>query len=149
MEHMERDRREELAYRRGVEETALAFFELVDDCDRALEALHELETPDAMRRGLETMRLRLLKHFEAIGFHPVDPLGDDFDPHRHQAVATEAGVGQDGVVTRVHRRGWLHGEKLVQAAMVTVRQGEPDQLPGEDEEAGLERRRRRPRRRET
>lgn len=144
------DQREEMAYRKGVEETALALFELVDDCDRALEALHELETPDAMRRGLETIRLRLLKHFESLGFYPVDPLGDLFDPHSHQAVATEAGLGQDGIVTRVHRRGWLHGEKLVQAAMVTVRQGEPDEvLPWEDdEEAGLERRRRRPRRRE-
>lgn len=146
-----RARAEEAAYRRGADETAGALFEIVDDCDRALASLRGLELPESVRRGLEGIQQRLVSQFETLGYQAFDPLGEEFDPHRHEAVSAEPGPGRNGVVIRVHRRGWLHGEYLVRAAQVTVRQGEPlpEQQPAAAEAVGngaLDRRRRRPRR---
>jgi molecular chaperone GrpE (heat shock protein) len=116
----------------------LGLLELVEDCHRALESLEELDVPDSLRQGLDGMRLRVIGHFERLGYRQLDPLGDEFDPRLHQAISVEAGPGPDGAVVKVHRRGWQRGEQLLVAALVTVRQGEQSSDPT--------RRRRRPRR---
>ena len=117
-------RLDESAYRRGAHEMASGLFELVDECEQALKALMDLDDPEGVQLGLEGMRGKLLRHFERMGYRSVDPLGEDFDPHLHEALAVEAGPGRDGAVVKVHRRGWFYEETIVVPAQVTVRQGE-------------------------
>lgn len=119
------------AYSRGVADTALALTEMVDDCDRALQSLIDLEAPEAVIAGLEKARTRMLAEFDKFGLQSLSPLEEEFDPLFHEAISTEPGSGKDNVIIRVHRRGWMQDGKLLRPALVTVRQG----LPGVEEES--------------
>jgi molecular chaperone GrpE len=54
---------------------------------------------------------------------PLEALGADFDPHLHQAVASEPAEGRrDGEVVEVLRKGYLLNERLLRPSMVKVAQ---------------------------
>ncbi len=62
---------------------------------------------------------------EKNGLERIDPVGDVFDPTRHEAVMHEpAGADDDpalSVVTEVLRIGYAWDGRVVRAAMVKVR----------------------------
>jgi molecular chaperone GrpE len=107
--------------RDGEKRTAESLFDLVDDCDRALQVLKS--DPEAMRAGVEQMRLRAIRRFKDLGFEPFAKVGDDFDPYLHQAVASIEG-GESGKIAEVHQRGWRDRDGLVRSAMVSVFSGD-------------------------
>ena len=52
---------------------------------------------------------------------PIEAKGADFDPHVHQAVATEPSEShRDNEVIEELRRGYRLGERLLRPAMVKV-----------------------------
>lgn len=125
---------EEEAFVRGARETALSFTDLVDDCDRAIQALAGSESDPTVRAGMESALARMLDHLARQGLHSISPLDEQFDPLFHEAIAVEPGDGKDGVVVRVHRRGWLLDETLIRPAIVTVCQGSPAEVSASEEE---------------
>ena len=55
------------------------------------------------------------------GVTTIEPLGADFDPHHHQAVAYEEVPGaRDGEVVDVLAKGYKLGDRLLRPAMVKV-----------------------------
>lgn len=120
-----RSRQREEAYAQGAIDTALAFTELIDDCDRAILALSAIGADESIRVGLEGARDRMLDRLVKHDLVSLFPVEEQFDPLFHEAIAVEPSQDRDGVVTRVHRRGWLKGDKLLRPAMVTVCQGAP------------------------
>lgn len=112
------------AYERGRDEAVAALVDLVDDCDRALASLAAVSAPAQWCLGVEQLRNRALTRFEQLGYVSFMPLGEQFDPNLHEAVAVDQSPGPHGQITAVHRRGWLRNDKVVLAATVTVRQGE-------------------------
>lgn len=125
---------EEEAYARGARDTALAFADLIDDCDRAMQALIEGSADPSIRSGVEGAVGRMTEHLARHGLTSILPLDQQFDPLFHEAIAVEPGAGRDGLIVRVHRRGWLLGEQLLRPAIVTVCQGTPDESEEADEE---------------
>ena len=94
---------------------------IVDDLERALDAATETSTGDGLRAGVELIHRQLLDLLRRRGVEPFDPVGADFNPEWHEAVAHEpAGDRRDGEVTAVVRRGYRIGEKLLRPAMVRV-----------------------------
>jgi hypothetical protein len=127
----------EEAYARGAKETALAFTDLVDDCDRAIQALKEGGALESVTLGVEGARNRMLEHLLKHDIISISPLDEKFDPLFHEAIAVEPSQEKDGLVVKVHRRGWLMEEVLVRPAMVTVCQGAPQDMENKDEEEEL------------
>jgi molecular chaperone GrpE len=94
---------------------------LVDNLDRALKTGTADATVDAYRRGVELIQKQLLDLLARRGVTPIDPLGETFDPHWHDAVVREAtSGGRDGEVTEVFSRGYRLGDRLLRPAMVKV-----------------------------
>jgi molecular chaperone GrpE len=94
---------------------------LVDDMERALKAEGGSEGAEAIRRGVELIYKRLLDTLRKRGVKPLEALGQDFDPHFHQAVAYEPAEGRrDGEVIEVFRPGYMLGDRLLRPAMVKV-----------------------------
>ena len=94
---------------------------IVDDLERALEVEAPDEATRAYRTGVELIHRQLLELLSRRGVTPIVALGEDFDPHVHQAVATEpAGARRDGEVVEELRRGYRLGDRLLRAAMVRV-----------------------------
>ena len=65
---------------------------VMDDFDRALAAQAPLEA-QPYKAGLEIIHKALADLVKKRGVTPVETVGADFDPHRHQAVAYEAVEG--------------------------------------------------------
>jgi molecular chaperone GrpE len=74
--------------------------------------------------GAEMVERKLHKALSAAGLQVIDPAGEPFDPHRHEAVATEraAAPDEDNTVGRVYQRGYVFKGQLLRPARVVVRQ---------------------------
>jgi molecular chaperone GrpE len=97
---------------------------LVDDLERALSAEAGTEGAEGIRRGVELIHRQLLETLRRRGVKPVQALGEDFDPHVHQAVTYEPAEGRrEGEVIEEFRRGYMLGDRLLRPAMVKVARG--------------------------
>jgi molecular chaperone GrpE len=74
--------------------------------------------------GVEMVEKKLVKALTGAGLELVDPVGEPFDPTRHEAVGTEPAAGRDDdhTVARVYQRGYVFGGQLLRPARVVVKQ---------------------------
>lgn len=118
---VERDRREMAD--RAAESLLVDLLPLVDDLERALAADASGDAAEGYRRGVELIHKQMLDLLARRGVKPMEALGADFDPHLHQAVASEPADGhRDGEVIAVLRKGYLLNDRLLRPAMVKVAQ---------------------------
>jgi molecular chaperone GrpE len=108
---------------RAAESVLSDLLPIVDDLERALAAEATSEAAQAYRRGVELIHRQVTDLLTRRGVKPVETVGHDFDPHLHQAVASEAVEGRrDGEILEELRRGYLLGDWLLRPAMVKVAQ---------------------------
>jgi len=113
------------AERSGKRAVILALLDVMDDFDRALE--HVDQSPDAVVEGLRAVHKRLADALKAQGVTPIESVGQQFDPMRHEAVgAIEAGASRAGIVlepgavTDEALRGYLWDGEVLRPARVHV-----------------------------
>ena len=99
---------------------------LVDDLERALAAADPAgesttQTVASYRTGIELIHKQLAELLRKRNVTPIEAKGADFDPHVHQAVASEPSDShRDNEVIEELRRGYRLGERLLRPAMVKV-----------------------------
>jgi molecular chaperone GrpE len=92
---------------------------IIDDFERALQA--DAPGAESYRQGLEIIHRALIDLLRKRGVTPIEALGQDFDPHVHQAVSYEdAPDKREGEVIEEFRRGYKLGDRLLRPAMVKV-----------------------------
>ena len=90
----------------------------IDNLDRALEATGAEST---LRQGVELTRRELLALLERQGVAIEDPVGQPFDPQRHQALSHELAPGRpEGTIVEVFRKGYSFKDRLLRPALVKV-----------------------------
>lgn len=120
----ERERGE--TYQRMVGEVASKLLPVMDNMRRALEAETLLEKNESEEfghflHGVELIYKQLNALLEELGVQPVAAVGERFDPHVHEAVATEqSDEHEPDMVIQELLRGYRLGEKLLRPAMVKV-----------------------------
>jgi molecular chaperone GrpE len=105
---------------------------VADNMERALQALDgELrEKSDAgvkaLLDGVELTERELHKVLDKHGVKKFEPMGEKFDPHRHQAMfeIPDAALPA-GTVARVEQPGYMIGERVLRPALVAVVKGGP------------------------
>lgn len=124
----EREKSEAAKY--GITGFARDLLSVADNFARALElAPEEPSQMDAdgfrgLINGLRMTEKELMTVFERNGIRRVSPAGEKFDPNIHQAIAQVPGNGEpkDHVVD-VAAPGFIIGDRVIRAAMVTVSTG--------------------------
>jgi molecular chaperone GrpE len=121
---VERERGE--TYNRVVADVATKLLPVLDNLKRALdsEASVESSESDEFRHflsGVDLIYKQLNGVLEALGVKPIVAVGEPFDPHIHEAVATEATdeFEPDTVMLEIVP-GYRLGEKLIRPALVKV-----------------------------
>jgi molecular chaperone GrpE len=98
--------------------------EVADNLDRAISAARSTSNRGAetLLRGVELVRDQFLARLEAFGVHPVQALGEPFDPTRHEAVSTApvADPSQHGLIVAIAKQGYTIGDELLRPASVVV-----------------------------
>ncbi|MCP4983846.1 MAG: nucleotide exchange factor GrpE [Gammaproteobacteria bacterium] len=78
-------------------------------------------TLDSIREGSELTMNMFIQVLEKNGLEQVDPVGEKFDPERHQAISMiEVEKAESGIVIEVMQKGFLLNDRLVRPAMVVV-----------------------------
>ena len=96
--------------------------EVIDNLDRALAAARAGGSADQLVQGVELVRQQFLHKLAGYGISRLEPLGQPFDPSRHDAVTTvpvTADYGE-GIVAGVAAPGYLIGEDVLRPAAVAV-----------------------------
>jgi molecular chaperone GrpE len=105
---------------RGVGSLAKELLPALDNLDRALEAAAE---DDPLLQGVRLVRTELKAALARAGIQSFCPLGEQFDPSLHEAVATAAqppGGAASGIVVEVYQDGYRLGEGILRPARVVV-----------------------------
>lgn len=99
----------------------VSFLEVLDNLDRALTAAGA-RGDDPLVQGVALVQQQFLSTLEGLGVTRFDPLGEPFDPARHEAVTTvtPGGDAEEGRVIGVVRPGYLAGDDVLRPAMVAV-----------------------------
>ncbi len=95
----------------------------VKDSLEAALATGEVASLESIRSGVELTLKQLGGVFERNNIAEVDPLGQKFDPHFHQAIGMVDGPGEANTVANVLQKGYLLNERVVRPAMVMVFKG--------------------------
>jgi molecular chaperone GrpE len=120
----ERDRIE--TYNRLVADIAAKLLPVLDNLKRALEAEASIEASESdefrhFLSGVDLIYKQLNGVLDALGVKPVLAEGERFDPHLHEAVATEQTDDfEPDMVMQEIVRGFRIGDKLIRPALVKV-----------------------------
>ena len=106
------------AHKFALENFAAELLPVKDSLEAALAA--ENATTDSMRSGVQLTLKQLVAAFDRFSLSEVNPVGQKFDPHRHQAISTLESDAEPNTVLQVLQRGYLLHERVVRPALVIV-----------------------------
>jgi len=78
--------------------------------------------PVKMKEGVELTLKQLLSAFERGRVQEINPVGEKFDPHRHQAISMVPSEQEPNTVVTVLQKGYLIADRVLRPALVTVSQ---------------------------
>jgi molecular chaperone GrpE len=125
-------REQEEAKRQGLTSVALGVLGVIDHFDLALGQDPEKATAEQIMSGVRVIRDQLLKVLQSYGVTEINPHpGEEFDPHRHQAVMhTESDEIAPRLIVSTLQAGYALGDRVIRPAKVSLRP-EADHAGGE------------------
>ncbi len=102
-----------------------------DNLKRALETEASVEAAESdefrhFLSGVDLIWKQLSGVLDALGVKPISAVGEQFDPHIHEAVVTEAtDEYEPDTVMQEIRSGYRIGDKLIRPALVKVATRKP------------------------
>jgi molecular chaperone GrpE len=107
-----------VAQDRGAAKLAKELLPALDNLDRAIEAA---EDEDPLLAGVRLVRSELGAALARLGIEAFAPLGEPFDPNRHEAMVQQPVEGAaSGTVAEVYQPGYRMGETVIRPARVLV-----------------------------
>lgn len=88
----------------------------------SLEAALAADTPsvESMKAGTELTLKQLVAAFEKSNLNEINPLGEKFDPHFHQAISMVESEQEPNTVITVLQKGYLIADRVLRPALVIV-----------------------------
>ncbi|MBL8480295.1 MAG: nucleotide exchange factor GrpE [Sterolibacteriaceae bacterium] len=81
---------------------------------------NENQSAENLKAGVELTLRQLVTAFEKSNLAEINPLGQKFDPHQHQAISQLEADGEPNTVLSVLQKGYaLHG-RVIRPALVVV-----------------------------
>jgi len=97
------------------------FLPVVDDLNRAIEAVSNNAPQDAMLEGIRRISTSVQNALSSAGVESIESIGETFDPELHEAVDTgDVAADMDGKVISEYSRGFRMGDRLLRPARVKV-----------------------------
>ncbi|NTV09286.1 MAG: nucleotide exchange factor GrpE [Zoogloea sp.] len=102
----------------AAEKFAQAMLPVKDSLEAALAT--ENATLETLRQGVELTLKQLVSAFQGASVTEVNPLGEKFDPNKHQAIGALEAEGEPNTVINVLQKGYLLNERVIRPALVMV-----------------------------
>ena len=107
----------------GVGDLAKQLLDVIDDLDRTVTVAQD-SSDEGLAAGIAAVQRKLVDVLVAAGVQRIDEADVPFDANRHEAVQQVPADEpvDEPEVAQVLRPGYLQGDRVLRAAMVTVRQ---------------------------
>ena len=88
----------------------------------SLDAAVIIEATDVQsyKDGIEITIKQLAGVFEKFNIAEINPMGEKFDPNKHQAISMLEGAGEPNTVTTVLQKGYTLNDRVLRPALVMV-----------------------------
>jgi len=77
-------------------------------------------TLESMQSGVEITLRQLTSVFDRFSVRELNPVGEKFDPHRHQAMSMVPSDAAPNTVIQVFQKGYLLHDRVLRPALVAV-----------------------------
>ena len=101
---------------------------IVDSVERAIESTNESKDFNALSEGIQLIQKQLLDAFQNRNVLPIEAVGQNFDPTRHEAIMhiESDDVAENAVIAEFQRGYTLH-DRIIRPSMVSVSKGKPEE----------------------
>ena len=106
------------AHKYAVESFAAELLAVKDSLEAALAV--ETATGDSLKSGVELTLKQLSAAFAKFNLVDVNPVGEKFDPHRHQAISMVPAEAAPNTVVSVLQKGYVLNDRVIRPARVVV-----------------------------
>ena len=83
-------------------------------------------TLDSYRNGVELTLKQLANVFGKFNIAEINPAGEKFDPHRHQAIAMVDAPQEPNTVVTIMQKVYALNDRVLRPALVTVAKAKTD-----------------------
>lgn len=106
------------AYKYAIESVATELLPVRDSLEATLAA--DATVLDALRSGVDLTLKQLNAVFEKVNLKEINPIGEKFDPHQHQAISMLPSEKEPSTVINVLQKGYKLHDRVIRPALVTV-----------------------------
>jgi molecular chaperone GrpE len=106
------------AHKFAVEGFASELLAVKDSLEAALAA--DASKPENLKNGVELTLKQLTSVFGKFNLAEIHPMGEAFDPHRHQAMSMVESEQPANTVVHVLQKGYLLNGRVIRPALVMV-----------------------------
>jgi molecular chaperone GrpE len=106
------------AHKYAIENFSSELLAVMDSLEAALTV--ENATVENFKNGMELTHKQLAAVFEKFNIKMIDPKGEKFDPHQHQAICTVDSDLAPNTVVQVMQKGCMLHDRVIRPALVSV-----------------------------
>ncbi|MBV6449143.1 nucleotide exchange factor GrpE [Nitrosomonas sp.] len=106
------------AHKYAVENFSAELLTVMDSLDAALAV--ENATVENFKNGMELTQKQLISVFDKFNIKAIDPKGEKFDPHQHQAMCMVDSEQAPNTVVQVMQKGYKLHDRIIRPALVSV-----------------------------
>jgi len=106
------------AYKYAIESVALELLPVKDSLEATLAA--DTGSLETLTNGVELTLRQLSTVFSKAGLKEINPEGQAFDPHQHQAISLLPSEKEPNTVINVLQKGYSLHDRVIRPALVTV-----------------------------
>lgn len=96
---------------------------VLDNFERGFQAIEDEDKNDAFVEGMNKVYKQLTDELEKLGVVPIEAVGKEFDPNRHNAVMqVDTGEVESGFIAQEMQKGYMYHDTVLRFSMVAVQQ---------------------------
>lgn len=113
-------REKEDFYKSAVCETVAPLLPVLDNLERAVAAAEDSGESGSVLDGVKMVKKQFEDALKSIGVEPIEAVGEQFDPEKHNAVMTADSDEDENTVLEEFQKGYIYCDKVVRHSMVKV-----------------------------
>lgn len=113
-------REKEDFYKSAVCETVAPLLPVLDNLERAVAAAEDSGESGGVLDGVKMVKKQFEDALKSIGVEPIEAVGEQFDPEKHNAVMTADSDEDENTVLEEFQKGYIYRDKVVRHSMVKV-----------------------------
>ncbi|SER34236.1 molecular chaperone GrpE [Nitrosomonas sp. Nm51] len=106
------------AHKYAVENFSTELLTVMDSLEAALAV--DNASVENYKNGMELTQKQLTAVFNKFNIAVIDPVGEKFDPHQHQAMCTADSEQEPNTVVQVMQKGYKLHDRVIRPALVMV-----------------------------